>query len=65
MKFILEINCDNAAFEGTYQGDGPSVELARILAGIAESEGRAIRLNDEGKLRDINGNTVGFWKFVD
>lgn len=65
MKFVLEINCDNAAFEGRYQGDRPSVEVARILASLTKYEGRTIRLQDNGNLRDINGNLVGSWKFTE
>ena len=42
---------DNAAFEGTHPG-----ELVRILKDVAE---RVVRGAVDGKLRDINGNTVG------
>lgn len=55
MKFKLEINCDNAAFEGD-----PSYEVRRILEELVHN------MEDvcEHKLRDINGNIVGFAKFV-
>jgi hypothetical protein len=52
--FTLKIDTDNAAFE-----DG-SLEVARIL------EHTAKRLRDgrtDGKLLDINGNTVGEYGF--
>ena len=53
--FTLKINTDNAAFEDA----GP--EVARILRDLArqiETEaGEA-----SGRLRDLNGNTVGEYK---
>ncbi len=58
MKITIEINADNAAFEGADCGP----ELARILATLAR---RLKDLDAEGvadadeRLRDLNGNTVG------
>jgi len=57
LKFQLEINMDNAAFQ-----DNPLAELADCLkeigADIAEhSDAQHI----EGKIKDHNGNTVGSW----
>ncbi len=54
MKFHLEIDCNNAAF----QNDDPEIEVARILRQHAD------QLDNGGwtitaALRDINGNTVG------
>jgi hypothetical protein len=56
MKFKLQVDMDNAAF------DDPS-ELPRILAGLAE---RIRRDPDLGawNVMDVNGNTVGQGKFV-
>ena len=57
MKFTLEIKMDNKAFED------PS-ELARI---IKEQVLNRIDISNksvggiDGKVRDINGNTVGQW----
>lgn len=59
--FTLKIETDNAAFA---DGSGP-YELERILKEVGE----AIRLSlvdvpgqtAEGRLRDVNGNTVGEW----
>jgi len=61
MKFKLEIDCDGAAF-GSDLYIGPdsdcSLEVTRIL------EELAIKTHRMGlaafKLRDINGNSVGF-----
>jgi len=58
MKFTLEINCDNAAFE-----DEPATELGRILREIAQKveDGFLGSLGaTEYRLAfDINGNHVG------
>lgn len=57
MKFVLEINCDNAAFEGE-----PLREVSRILrneaAKIAHWVGDGSRQWDS-TLMDENGNKVG------
>lgn len=60
MKFKLEIECDNAAFE-----PHPTYEIARILRRLADDiDGApATALELAGwigpKLRDISGNQVG------
>ena len=60
MKVVIEINCDNAAFE-----DGNcSIEVARILREMAddvEGDGQFEAMSPKDP-RDINGNKVG--KFV-
>jgi hypothetical protein len=67
MKFTLEINLENAAFEveGHEQDEAVNgFEIARILnrlAKLAESSG-PMREGDGGKLRDVNGNTCGRWQ---
>jgi hypothetical protein len=56
MRFLVEIECDNAAFE-----DDPSCEVARLLRLIArgvEKDG-----SQEGGLRDSNGNSCGSYKY--
>lgn len=63
MKFILEISCDNAAFQpdGVESQHGASDEVARILRDVAkhlEREGCA-----RPRLTDSNGNCVGGCKF--
>lgn len=55
MKFTLEIECDNAAFDG-----GRKHEVARILKELAKRIGE---VKPDTRLRDINGNTVGFARF--
>lgn len=56
--FTISINTGNAAFK-----ENLDEEIARILTELAE---RSIRHgymipSDTGKLRDVNGNTVGSW----
>lgn len=51
MKIFIECSLDNAAFE-----DNPE-ELAKVLDQIPG----AVRLGDDGKLKDSNGITVGSW----
>jgi len=54
---------DNAAFD---EG-GKGYELARILRDLADKvqETHSFNENDDTKLRDGNGNTVGTVKFID
>jgi hypothetical protein len=58
MKLKIEIACDNAAFGET--DEERSAELSRILARLSEKLWLGGG-DDGGKLRDINGNTVGEW----
>jgi hypothetical protein len=57
MKAVIVINMENAAFD-----DAPASELARILRDTA----KRIQENGDGEitLRDINGNTVGYFTIV-
>ena len=52
MTFKIEIDCDNDAF------DERSGEVARILRELIDR-----RDDNSGKLYDLNGNAVGFWRF--
>lgn len=55
MKFLLHIECDNAAFE-----DDPLTEIARILKTEAEKMVRFAPESDwDDTLLDLNGNKVG------
>ncbi len=56
MRFIVEIDCDNAAFE-----DDPACEVANILRKVV----RAVEKDGSqgGRLRDSNGNTCGSYKY--
>ena len=53
-QFRVTIACENAAFD-----DDAVEEVARILYDIADKIGE----NSSGRVRDINGNDVGFWTF--
>lgn len=60
-EFIVAFKTDNAAFDGL---DGDQ-EIARILRAIADSmDGTGQSANPYGtpnRIRDINGNRVGYW----
>lgn len=57
-KFELLIHCNNDAFAN----DNERYELARILREAAAS----VQFGNEfGSVKDINGNTVGFYKLGD
>lgn len=59
MRFHLEVDCDNAAFE-----EMPEQEVARLLRAAAdkvEGDSRVTNGNSMGLLRDHNGNTVGHY----
>lgn len=52
MRYVIEVEMDNAAF-----AERPEYELGRIMEAWAEK--LTVAGIPEGKLRDINGNTVG------
>ena len=52
-NLTIEINLDNSAFQGFDEG----FEIKRILEELAKKS-----KFDHERLRDINGNTVGFCK---
>lgn len=57
MKFIIQIDCDNAAFDGE-----PLGEIVRILEVEVKKMKRWVGDGAtawNGGLQDINGNTVG------
>lgn len=64
MRVVIEMDCNNAAFDSDAGGD-PRPEVARILQAAAS---RVERLNPpdyEGfRLQDINGNTVGELRII-
>lgn len=55
MKFKLEIDCGNAAFE-----PDAATEVARILVNMCDT---TLPFDASGKLWDANGNVVGFFRF--
>ncbi len=57
-KFTLKLKCDNAAFTD----DEPMQEIGRILAVLGASM-RNDLAEPTGKLRDVNGNTVGEYEY--
>ena len=61
-KLNLQMNMDNAAFNEC--GNGP--EAARILRELADRiECDQLSTHDDGRLRDINGNSVGAWEVTE
>lgn len=61
MKFVLEMACDNAAFDEDLPG-----EVARILRHHADGIARhALMAGDTGRVMDGNGNTVGTWRYTE
>lgn len=54
--FTLKVYTDNAAF-----ADDPDGEVARILRDVAD---RVEGGQEDGAVRDINGNTVGSFRTV-
>jgi len=58
MKFTMQIDCDNAAFDKDCR-----TELARIIRFVAMSLKHTGRR--DGKCIDQNGNGVGGWEITD
>lgn len=56
-EFKLVIECSNEAFS-----DNPSYEVVRILRAVVK---RIDEGNTAGILRDVNGNRVGTFEYVD
>lgn len=57
----VEFDTDSAAFTEPSDGEGFTVEAARILNDAAERIGNGAMI---GKLRDLNGNSVGFFEVL-
>lgn len=56
MKFSLEINMDNDAFQDSHNGTN---ELVRVLEQISHQ----VFIGSTGaKIRDSNGNSIGQWE---
>ncbi len=62
--FRLEIDTDNAAFDRTGEVERILHSVARMFAAFDEPTNRSSEAQRAGTLRDINGNTVGKWEFV-
>lgn len=61
MRLVIEIEMGNDAMKtGTHAGTA----LLDLAGHIRHEIGRREpTYRDEGKIRDVNGNTVGFWRF--
>lgn len=61
MQFNLKIECDNDAF------NPPAPELSRLLDVVSRQliDGLPAGASVIGSIKDINGNAVGMWSFVD
>ena len=64
MNFNVSINCDNAAFDDDLTG----IEICRILQSIEDKLQHIGYIepqeNMNGRIRDMNGNTVGSWELA-
>lgn len=66
MRFVLSIECDNAAFGDDYRGDRSqqrNEEVARILAGLAARMENTAGVGKDWPLFDVNGNLVGYAEY--
>ena len=59
-KFTLEINLGN---DGMITGNDIAKALHKV--GISINSNYSLVIRGNGNIRDINGNTVGFYKVVD
>jgi len=63
MRFTLSFAMDNDAFDG---GDNSADEVVRILHVVADQiDSEGALSNPFGRLRDLNGNTIGSWEVTD
>lgn len=63
MKIKIEIDLDNAAFEGLDDTSRNAHEVARLLSSLASQldEVSLITTHSSGRLADLNGNKAGTW----
>ena len=54
-KVEIHIECENAAFQ-----EHPGIEVARLLREAADKCSEGLTMAPEARLRDSNGNTVGY-----
>ena len=63
MKFTLEIDAINSAFDP--ENSGETMEVARILRDLAGTLEREESFDfPHGRLMDSNGNSAGQWKWI-
>ena len=60
MRFTLEFDCDNAAFD-LEMGDTNAAEITDILRQVADRIDHELPLTGR-PIRDSNGNTIGKWE---
>ena len=64
MNFNVSINCDNAAFDDDLTG----IEICKILGSISDKLQYIGYIepqeNFRGRIKDLNGNMIGFWEFT-
>lgn len=66
MKFKLEIDLDNAAFFSRDEDLRDAQELVRLIRQTASRfDDRLLVGAEQGRLRDINGNTCGFYTLTE
>ena len=64
MRFSLTFSMDNGAFDGG--GDNNADEVVRILHVVADQiDSEGALGNPFGRVRDLNGNTIGSWEGTD
>lgn len=59
MKFKLEFDCDNAAFDRDHLGEVEPYEISTVLGNARSKVDRGFR---SGTIVDSNGNTIGSWE---
>lgn len=62
-KLIIELDCDNAAFEEPNFIGGVSECLDHVLISLAQGSDNG-RVSCENRIRDVNGNTCGTFTFT-
>lgn len=59
MKFIVEIELGNDQMKTPVHLSGALLALSRRIQDIP-----SVRREDDGRIKDLNGNTVGSWKLT-
>lgn len=66
MKFTLEIDLDNAAFQNEHGVSAEAVckEITLVMSQIADRHYTLSPSIPRNKIIDVNGNTCGHWQIV-
>lgn len=62
MRFTLSIDLDNDAFAAPADGTGELGRTLRQLGVMFDDSASTLAALEGGKVRDVNGNTVGAWQ---